>query len=394
LSYSKVRALTRFATAESEVTLVEVAEHATAAQIERLRVAACRASTADDVRGRQRGRGLSVRVDDDGSVIGTFRLPPEQAAVFLHGLRCAQGHLGPQPEDEADASAEASRVTPAQRTERRQRRSAADALVAMAEATLRAGAAAASGPGAERFQLVLHATRETLARPDDAEDDGSGLLELDDGTRLHPATARRLTCGCPTSTATTDPDGQVLHLGRRTRRIRGRLLRAVQIRDRGRCRAPGCTAPADVIHHVRHWANGGTTCLGNLISLCAAHHWLVHEGGAAVIPRGRGAWALLTRAGTVGPTPPTAPTVPALPHDPSLHPEAVTGGWDGAALDVNAVLQAITPTTTNASAEAPATAGRATPRLSIEVMDRWLAGLDAMEGRAGSHLPLVIADDG
>ena len=32
-------------------------------------------------------------------------------------------------------------------------------------------------------------------------------------------------------------------------------------------------------HHVKHWANGGETKLGNLVTLCGVHHGLVHEGG-------------------------------------------------------------------------------------------------------------------
>jgi hypothetical protein len=223
----------------------------------------------------------------------------------------------------------------------------------MAEAVLRAGEAEVAGPSAEPFQLVLHATRESLAVPDDADEDTDAAIELDDGTRLHPATARRLTCGCPVSTATVDADGAVLHLGRRTRRIRRRLARALQIRGRGRCRVPGCDARAEVAHHIRHWANGGPTCLSNLISLCGHHHWMVHEGGCALVPRSTNAWALLTPAGVVGPTPPPAPDVADLELDPTLAPDAVTGGWDGSRLDVNAVIAAITPRPAkNASAEA------------------------------------------
>jgi len=399
LSYSKVRALTRFATAESEVTLVEMGENATAAQIERLRRGACRAGTPEELRARQRDRKLSLRVDDDGSVVGTFRLPPEDAAVFLHGLRAEQGALGPRPEsdDEPDTSAETSTDSPAEQADRQERRSAADALVSMAEKSLRCAEAEVSGSAAERFQLVLHTTLETLAQPDDAVDDGSGLCELDDGTRLHPATARRLTCGCPAFTATIGPDGRVLHLGRRTRRIKGRLLRAVHVRDRGRCRAPGCTARAEVIHHLRHWANGGSTCLGNLISLCAAHHWAVHEGGCALVPRGPGVWSMLTPAGTLAPTPPPAPAVPPLPHDPDLKPGAVTGGWDGAALDLNAVLDGITPRAENASAEASASPRRErqqpTRQFSTEAINRYFANLDAMEQRLSKCPPIVLTED-
>src|SRR5207249_847113 len=32
-------------------------------------------------------------------------------------------------------------------------------------------------------------------------------------------------------------------------------------------------------HHRVHWADGGPTDMGNLVSLCPAHHRLVHEGG-------------------------------------------------------------------------------------------------------------------
>jgi hypothetical protein len=29
-------------------------------------------------------------------------------------------------------------------------------------------------------------------------------------------------------------------------------------------------------HHVRHWADGGTTALHNLVLLCRTHHTVVH----------------------------------------------------------------------------------------------------------------------
>jgi hypothetical protein len=35
-------------------------------------------------------------------------------------------------------------------------------------------------------------------------------------------------------------------------------------------------------HHLEHWADGGPTCLPNLISLCDAHNWLVHDGGWSI----------------------------------------------------------------------------------------------------------------
>src|SRR4051812_37731273 len=51
-SYSKVRALTRFATPESDAELAVMTRHATGSQIEKLARAARRARTGDDVRGQ------------------------------------------------------------------------------------------------------------------------------------------------------------------------------------------------------------------------------------------------------------------------------------------------------------------------------------------------------
>jgi hypothetical protein len=51
----------------------------------------------------------------------------------------------------------------------------------------------------------------------------------------------------------------------------------------GGCRFPGCdrTRFCDG-HHVKHWARGGETKLGNLVTLCSFHHTLVHEGAFGV----------------------------------------------------------------------------------------------------------------
>ena len=334
LSYSKVRAVTRIATVDDEASIVEVAECATAAQMEQLQAGMRRARTGDDVRKRHAARGVRYHFDDDGSMVGTFRLPPEAGARLVKGLDVARGRIGPVGEDDASAEAPRSRATTAQST--------ADALLAIVDGFLAHASAEASPETAERFQLVIHSTLDALAQPDGADDDGPGSA-LDDGTRLAPSTARRLTCACPSTTMTHGPDGQILHAGRRTRRIRGRLLRAVNARDRGRCRAPGCTAAATQIHHVRHWANGGPTCLPNLISLCDAHHRAVHEGGFLLVPRRPGQWALLSPAGvTIDDTAPTPPAVEPLPDDPSLTPDAVSGHWDGERMRLDSAVAALT----------------------------------------------------
>lgn len=96
LSYAKVRALTRVATAESESALLAVALCATAAQVERFvrgwrRVD--RVCEAQDNERRHLGRELSTWVDDDGMVMLRGRLTPEAGAVVMRALEAAADRL-------------------------------------------------------------------------------------------------------------------------------------------------------------------------------------------------------------------------------------------------------------------------------------------------------------
>ncbi len=77
---------------------------------------------------------------------------------------------------------------------------------------------------------------------------------------------------------THDLRGNVLDVGRKTRRIPASLRRALATRDGG-CRYPGCPNQIVDVHHVQHWADGGETKLGNCIQLCRFHHGQLHEGG-------------------------------------------------------------------------------------------------------------------
>jgi hypothetical protein len=370
LSYSKVRALTRVATADSEEMLVGWALHATAAQLDRIVAGQRRVARIGQVRARHDARRVSWRWDEDGSLVGSFRLPPEQGAILLQALESASGDTpaeafppadpssaafdralieafgdryagdlddpspGPEPEHVADAGPDAPAEASATHAGGAAR--AADALVALATRYLDHRRDTSSSAQQERYQLVIHATTETLARDDDTAVDGA---TTDTGIRLHPESARRLTCDCPTSTLTVDRPDHPLHLGRRTRRIRGRTARALRWRDHGHCRAPGCTATATITHHIRHWARGGPTCPLNLISLCDAHHWQVHEGGWTIAVKRPGVWRFYTpdgrRLDTDHTT--TAASTP-LTHDPNIPADAITGHWNGEPLNIgNAV---------------------------------------------------------
>ena len=103
LSYSKVRAITRVVTPDIEVGLVRMAQHATAAQMER----ACRALRRtqdlaaaeaalkeDEVRARQR-QHLSWYRTDDGDVVLRARLCAEDAETVLAAIAAAT--VDPEP---------------------------------------------------------------------------------------------------------------------------------------------------------------------------------------------------------------------------------------------------------------------------------------------------------
>ena len=101
LSYSKVRALSRVATSENEAYLCYLARYATGAQMERIVGAYRGAKEAMDPeleRARHARRRLDYFYDADGSLCGYFRLPPDQAAVFLSAIEAAEKLL----EDDED----------------------------------------------------------------------------------------------------------------------------------------------------------------------------------------------------------------------------------------------------------------------------------------------------
>ncbi len=97
LSYSKVRALTRIATPTNEADLVMLAQHATAAQVERI-VRAYRGvvSVEEEVEVANRQvveQYLRSDDEDDGSLAVHGRMPPEVGALFRKALEAARTQL-------------------------------------------------------------------------------------------------------------------------------------------------------------------------------------------------------------------------------------------------------------------------------------------------------------
>ena len=92
LSYSKVRALTRVAGAETEDYLLSIALHGTAHHVERVVQCFRRAQEAEELSRearQQAGRSVSYLFDEDGSLIVKARLPAEVGALFIKALDVA-----------------------------------------------------------------------------------------------------------------------------------------------------------------------------------------------------------------------------------------------------------------------------------------------------------------
>ena len=84
LSYSQVRAIARAATPETVASLVEFAGYCTAAQLESITRAFRRSRLAaeETAESRRANRYLRYHSDDDGNLVGSFRIPAEAGAVL------------------------------------------------------------------------------------------------------------------------------------------------------------------------------------------------------------------------------------------------------------------------------------------------------------------------
>jgi len=334
LSYAKVRALTRVATPATEARLLAVGRAGTAAQIERIVRGWRRADRQAEV--RQATRQHAER----GTVLVRGRLTPEVGALLIRALDAARETLYQRTRATAGVTAPDPAMAPPTRAQQH-----ADALALLAETALHHEI----DPGApgERYQVVVHVDAAVLADP---EQPGQSVLE--EGGHVSAETSRRLACDASRVVMRHDDEGRLLEVGARTRTIPPALRRALLHRDRS-CRFPGCHARVGEGHHVRHWAQGRPTTLGNLVQLCRRHHHAVHDEGYRVFRGPDG--ALDFRRPDGRPLPEVPPTDP-VPADPihtlhaqhaaqglRLHARTACPGWLGERLDLGWALNVLHP---------------------------------------------------
>jgi hypothetical protein len=326
LSYSKVRAITRIVEPETERALVDMALAGTSNHVEKIVTAFRRSEpvTAEAEQAQHDRRSFGHRIDDDGSIVVTIRLPAEPGRALL-------------------AAVERFTVTEPHCDLAQCR---ADGLIDMAECAVANIDQPATGT--DRYLVTMHVHGTTS----DAED-SQCTIATGDGTSTADATstghvsvsrdlARRLCCDACMETLIADSAGNPLHLGRRSRIVPDRLRRAARLRD-GRCRFPGCTRKGWVdIHHIVHWADGGHTDIDNVMCLCRTHHRAVHEGGWTITGTPQGVVQFVAPSGQTVNDVITAPIGDKTHVD--AHQRTATDArcrWLGERLDLSMALDAL-----------------------------------------------------
>ena len=224
---------------------------------------------------QQRARELS---SDDGIAI----LERQRRAAFLRhwtdkdsGMVCLYGQFDPE-----SGAKLAGRIRNAVEAmfhdrvpdtcpldERKQDHLRALALVKLAEGET---------VGSSRPEVTVVIDLQTLLDGARAE----SLIDVSGGVTLPVETIRRMACYADIIPAVLGTDGVLLDLGRSTRLASAHQRRALRVMY-STCAVGNCDVAFEncTVHHVHYWRHGGSTDVGNLLSLCSKHHHLAHEGG-------------------------------------------------------------------------------------------------------------------
>ncbi len=293
LSYSKVRAISRVATVDSDGELCELGLAATAVQIEAICVGYRKAkqhagsSEAEMAAAAHKARSVTRRDNYDGTSTITVVVPTVDANACENAIDAEADAII------ADAASESvtAREVIAER----------DGIAAIrADAFINLLTSPDSDVDAVSARVEVLVDIDQLASTgDDANDEPAGGSVCESGgTRIAPEVARRLGCDAQIASLIHDPHGEPLSVGRETRIVPRRIRRALNRRDHNRCQFLGCDATRRLhAHHIVHWANGGPTELPNLVLVCNYHHHLLHEHGWNIETNPQGGHHWITPSG-------------------------------------------------------------------------------------------------
>jgi len=190
----------------------------------------------------------------------------------LHGTRALNGSLEPDVGDALERALALAGQPSGPEDDRSRRQRAHDALGAIANAYLGTeGAPSFTGSPRSAIITIPLETLENQLR--------DRWINLPDGTKISPATARRLACDAEIIPVVLGSKGEVLDIGQANHEFSVAQRRAAYLRDGGRCAFPGCQGKVVELHHIVFRRHGGPASIDNAAWLCLYHHILVHEGG-------------------------------------------------------------------------------------------------------------------
>ena len=239
LSYAKVRALTRFATPQNEIELVELAVGVPAGELNRALALWFNknASPEDVAKHQQRQRSATWRTEADGMVVFTLRLPPHVAAVLISLLTALVMRAKPRP----DASG--SYPTLAQQQ--------ADAV----------GTLLTAGAGEIVTEVIFHVRGDSITADDGTPVTACAIADLVDTALLRAMIH--------------DADGRPINASARHRHPTERQKRVVKERDR-HCVDCGRHQLLEY-DHVPAYTQTGHTVVDELELRCATCHRRRHH---------------------------------------------------------------------------------------------------------------------
>jgi hypothetical protein len=296
LAYSRVRELTRVATPASEESWLELGRRLPMRQLEQ-RVAEAGDSEGYRERAAERTREpASVSWTSHATVEVHVTMPAAEWALLQRAMEGARAAA------EVDGSSSQNLLTDA------------EALGAVARDAL---AKQQSSEGVDdradpRRNVVLY---ECASCRRTELDTGAGAVELE------PAAAATLGCGAR--------ERDLLSEGKLVRRggpVPAGVRRAVWLRDRCRCRVPGCTRRRYVdLHHIEPREDGGAHSRPNACLLCSTHHRRAHKGELRIDGDADGELRFFHRDGAEFGSPPAGDPIGSLdlPADLQSDPDVV-----------------------------------------------------------------------
>jgi uncharacterized protein DUF222/HNH endonuclease len=201
----------------------------------------------------------------DGMLVIKARLDRETGAKFVEALRPLSA---PRPENNGEKDPR----TAGQRH--------ADGLAAMVDLVLDSDQMPRTG--GQRPHLTVTINFDDLKQRLLNKESMSGVPGVLDATghSLTPENIRRIACDADVLPMVLGSDSLPLDVGTSQRTAPTHIRAALLQRD-GVCAFPRCDRPPGTpqAHHIRHWIDGGTTELSNMVMLCGHHHRVIHSQG-------------------------------------------------------------------------------------------------------------------